>query len=86
MYYTYVNDLPVGEQTRNIKNGDIIFVLGTKIIVMGNDIFVSNPSGKVKYNSKFFDLVDKNPEVTKKDDEELINGNNESDYFLSLFL
>ncbi|MCI8964782.1 MAG: type VII secretion protein EssC [Clostridia bacterium] len=82
IYNTYVNDLPVGEQTRNIKNGDIIFVLGTKIIVMGNDIFVSNPSGKVKYNSKFFDLVDKNPEVTKKDDEELINGNNESDYFL----
>ncbi len=81
MYHTYVNDKLVSEQTMTLQNGDVVFILGIKIMVMGSEIFISNPSQKVKYNSNYFTLIKTSPAILKKQDEEMVLEGDESNYF-----
>ena len=37
---TYVNGSPVNKDIRVLLNGDVIFILGLKIIIMGNSFFI----------------------------------------------
>ena len=55
---TYINnERLVG--TRNLKHGDIIFITGLKIVVLGNTIITNNPFGRVKYSSDVFSMYQK---------------------------
>ena len=45
----FVNDELV-TKTRILSNGDVIFILGLKIVIMGNTIFMNNPLNKIQYN------------------------------------
>lgn len=81
-YPVFVNDTPVSEGTETFSTGNILFVLGIKIIVMGSEIFISNPFGKLKYNSKFFDLINTSPKILNKNDEEITKDSKETNYFL----
>ena len=73
---TFVNNTPVFKTTRVLLNGDVIFIMGMKIIIMGNTLYVNKSSKEVTYNPKSFSLFDEkdvqlNKEAEKKDDIEL---------------
>ena len=42
-YGLFVNDFPVYNNTKRIFNGDIIFIMGVKIVIIKDTIYVSNP-------------------------------------------
>ena len=67
---TFVNNSPIIQDTKILFNGDIIFIMGLKIILMGNSIFINNPLNKVKYNDKKLILnKTKNTILNQKKDE-----------------
>ena len=39
-----------------VFNGDVIFIMGLKIIIMGRSIYINNPAQKVKYNEEIFEI------------------------------
>lgn len=47
---TFVNDNPVSTDNQILFNGDVIFIMGLKIIIMGKSLFINNPLNKVTYN------------------------------------
>ncbi len=82
---TFINGGSAESSARVLLNGDVIFILGLKIIIMGNSIFINNPSNKVKYSRQFFQL---NDEVQKLEananeiiDDEEIELYSSKDYF-----
>ena len=50
---TFVNSTPVSRTTRVLLNGDVVFIMGLKIIIMGKSIYINNPFDSVQYNGKF---------------------------------
>ena len=60
---TFVNNQNIGDKSRPLKNGDIIYIMGLKIIIMGDSIYINHPLQKVKFNSN--KLV-----LNKKDNDE----------------
>lgn len=78
---TFINSRPILENSNLIKNGDIIFIMGLKIVIMGKHIFINNPQGKVFYNNKVFSLVKHNVEIKNKEDYENVTENHEREYF-----
>lgn len=53
-YGTFLNNNPITNKLKLLFNGDIIFIMGLRLIVIGNRIFINNPFNRVKYNiSKF---------------------------------
>ena len=80
---TYVN----GERltgARVLEHGDIVFITGLKIIILGNTIISNNPFGRVKYSSDVFIMYQK-PTVQLEEANEEKNNElevyEESDYF-----
>ena len=39
----FVNDFPIYNNTKNIFNGDIIFIMGLQIIMIKNSLYINNP-------------------------------------------
>ena len=80
---TYVNNERV-VGTKNLEHGDIIFISGLKIVVIGNNIITNNPFDRVKYSSDVFSLYNK-PNVTIEPTDEEKNAElevfEENDYF-----
>lgn len=80
---TYVNnERLIG--TKDLKHGDIIFITGLKIIVLGNLIITNNPFNRVKYSSDIFSLYQKAPvaiEPTNEEKNAELEVYEESDYF-----
>ncbi len=81
-YGTYVNNYAVTSKV--LSYGDIIFVLGLKLIVMKDYIVVNNISNLVSYDSNTFSLM--NPiiqEQSVKDDpeDEVVDFYKEGDFF-----
>ena len=54
-YGTYVNGIAI--TSRQLQYGDIIFIMGLKIILMGNSIYMNNPQGNVNYYEQYFELI-----------------------------
>ena len=48
-YGTYVNGYVVKDKVKKLTSGDVIFIMGLKIILVGDGIFVNNPMDKMKY-------------------------------------
>jgi len=80
---TYVNNERV-IGTKQLRHGDIIFITGLKIIVLGNFIITNNPFDRVKYSSDVFSLYNK-PQVAIEPTDEEKNAElvvfEENDYF-----
>ncbi len=79
---TFVNSKPVinGEQT--LQNGDVVFIMGLKIIIMGKEIFTNLPENKVICNNQTFYLVEDNRNIVRTNEkEENIELYSEDDYF-----
>ena len=80
-YGLFVNEFPVYDNKKNLFNGDIVFIMGLKIIIMKNSIYITNPNKSVRINKKIFlpSSVKNNLPNLKhfQDDEEFDNTQNE---------
>ncbi len=80
---TYVNNERV-LGTKKLNHGDIIFITGLKIIVLGNFIITNNPFDRAKYSGDIFSLYNK-PNVpiepTDEDKNNELEVYEENDYF-----
>ena len=54
LFGVYVNDFPVYDKKKNLFNGDIIFIMGLKLLFIGNSLYISSPRGNVSLNSACF--------------------------------
>lgn len=79
---TYVNGVSIKEQ--EIYNGDVIFVMGLRVIKLGNSLLINNPFNAVSYNQNLFALSkEKIPQfLENKEEDENIELYKEEDYFL----
>ena len=81
-YGTYVNNFAV--TTANLEYGDIIFIMGLKIIVMQNGLIINNIGNLINYDSTYFaeeySLIQRQTEMDNPD-EETIEFYKEDDYF-----
>ena len=71
---TFVNGDQIGKESRILFNGDTIFIMGLKIIIMGSSIFINNPNNSVKIVEQNL-FLSKEPNITPLDN---INEENES--------
>jgi len=78
---TYVNGISVKEQ--ELFNGDIIFIMGLKIIKLGNSILINNPFNSVAYNQNLFTLSKSTQQYLddNAEDDESVELYKEDDYF-----
>ncbi len=81
-YGTYVNNIAV--TTKELEYGDIVFIMGLKIIVMKDTLIINNPGSNLKINNELFEpvptLVQRQTEFDNPD-EEGIEFFKEDDYF-----
>lgn len=81
-YGTYVNNVAV--TTQNLEYGDVIFIMGLKIIIMDQSIIINSIGTYVNFDRGIFD-VERPPVQTQtledNPDEETIEFFKEEDYF-----
>ncbi len=81
-YGTYANNFAIS--TANLEYGDIIFIMGLKIILMQNGIIINQIGNLVNYDSTVFSeeysLIQRQTEMDNPD-EETIEFYKEDDYF-----
>jgi len=70
-YGTFVNGKTVSKTM--LSNGDVIFIMGLRIIIMGSGIFINNPFNRMSYNNDVFTLN------TEKEAPVKLKPENESD-------
>ena len=79
---TYINNQPLKQKIYNIKNGDIIFILGLKIIILGKSIFINNCKEIAQFNNEFLEEFHPQKIVIKNSSfDEDIELYKDSDYF-----
>lgn len=80
---TFVNNVQISDEVHTLENGDIIFIIGLKLIIIGNSLFINNPGDKVKYLLRAL-LLNKNSQkiINQEDDSnDEIELYSEKDYF-----
>ena len=81
-YGTYANNFAIS--TANLEYGDIVFIMGLKIIVMKDMIIINNIGNLVSYDPSVFaeeySLIQRQTEMDNPD-EEVIEFYKEDDYF-----
>lgn len=82
-YGTFLNNKLIVNETKFLFNGDTIFIMGLKIIMMGNSIFINNPSSLVKFNEKYLKIEkeEKYELIKEDDDDNIIELYSSNDYF-----
>ena len=79
---TFVNNKPVLSEAVPLTNGDVIFIMGLKIIIMGKGIFINIPENKVSCNNETFFLIKRKIEIEdNNEEEENIELYSDKDYF-----
>ena len=81
-YGTYVNNQAI--TTKQLEYGDIIFIMGLKIIVMNNSLIVNNVQGYLRLDNGSFETISpiiQNQVEFDNPDEEQIEFYKENDYF-----
>lgn len=80
---TFVNNNPADKGLKMLFNGDLIFIMGLKIITIGRHIYINNPFKRVRYNKEIFEIT-KNEvyiENLEDDDQTEVQLYSERDYF-----
>lgn len=79
---TFVNNKPVLNGGATLSNGDVVFIMGLKIIIMGKDIFINLPENKISCNIETFNLIKNKIEIeNNNNDDEDIELYSDEDYF-----
>lgn len=82
-YGIFLNDMPVSNRLKLLFNGDVIFIMGLRIVVVGNNFFINNPFNRVTYNQRKFQLIENHQNIIKTDEkvDEDIKLFSEKDFF-----
>ncbi len=64
---TFVDGIKVEEKEKLLQNGDVIYIVGLKIIILENSIFINNPLNEVSYNTETFQKIIQKQYFDKKD-------------------
>lgn len=75
---TFVNSNQVYQKAQILTNGDTVFIMGLKLILIGNSIYINNPAGKMSYNEQ--DL-----EPQKQEKQEKIKNTKEDNNYIELY-
>ena len=67
---TFVNSKAVNSNGKILSNGDVISIMGLKIIIMGKSIYINKPKDDVIYSDEFFKINDKKLDIIADDEEE----------------
>ena len=80
---TFVNNNPADKRLKMLFNGDVIFIMGLKIIIIGRSIYINNPYKRVRCNENVFELNRKEiePQEIEEDDDTEIELYSDQDYF-----
>lgn len=79
---TFVNDLPVPKEGKKLFNGDVINIIGLKIIVLGKKLIVNSSPNKVSFSKDTFSIYERKYEIIETDEEfEDIEVPSENNYF-----
>lgn len=80
---TFVNNKPSNKGLKLLFNGDIIFIMGLKIIIIGRSIYINNPFKSVAYSNKVFEINKMKVNILEKEEEDDtdIQLYSEKDYF-----
>ena len=85
---TFVNNKAIKPSQKSLLNhGDIIFIMGLKIIVLGNQLTINNPLNSVTVNQTILKekTLEQQTKLVETDDEDLeTNLYEENDYFVRL--
>lgn len=80
---TFVNSNPTSKRLKMLFNGDVIFIMGLKIIIIGRSIYINNPFNRVTVDDKVFEINQTEtviPEIEEDDDTD-VELYSEKDYF-----
>lgn len=80
----FVNRNQIYDKITEIKNGDIIYILNIKIVVLGNSIHIFGPIKDLMFkysNLSRQDIVNEDEDVEEKDDNVDVELYNDKDYF-----
>lgn len=77
----YVNKVLINDEKIELKNGDVIFIYGLKIIIMGNIIMINNPNDTVVINNNIFKPYEIHQEKINYDEPREVDYYDEDDYF-----
>lgn len=82
-YGVFLNNNLVYDKPKLLFNGDTIFIMGLKIILMGNSVYINNPAEKMIYNERnlVLDEIEEQVKVKDKQEEEYIELYSSKDYF-----
>lgn len=80
---TFVNNNPANRGLKMLFNGDTIFIMGLRIIIIGRSIYINNPFKKVSYSNEVFEINKTKIEIKnlEEDDDTDIHLYSEKDYF-----
>lgn len=67
-YGIFVNDFPVYDNTKDIFNGDIIFIMGLQIVMIKDSLYINNPHNKVEINDNNL-ILSKEKNVIKNNEQ-----------------
>ena len=77
--FIYLNNKSVTKE--RLYNGDVIFILGLRIVVLGNFMIVNNPFNQVRVNNQKLKPINLSDVVEQREVEEELDIYNEEDYF-----
>lgn len=73
-YEIFINNNFSNKKLKMLFNGDIIFIMGLKIIILGRSIYINNPAKRVTYSKEIFEEKEINinvPKIIEENDEEV---------------
>lgn len=77
----YVNSKARNREVNIIQNGDVIFLMGMKIVPINNEIYISNPKNFCKFNSNYLKLINENEVTENETDGALLKNNADAEFF-----
>ena len=80
---TFVNYKPVLKERTILFNGDIVYIMGLRIIIMGKSIFINNPLNTVLCSNDIFKINRSKLEIPvfEQEEDRNIDLYSENDYF-----
>lgn len=76
-----LNSSEIITKQRKLENGDSIFILGLRIIIIGNNIFINNPNNNVKCDRNVFNIAKEKTVFSEKNLNSDIKESNKDFYY-----
>lgn len=84
-YGLFVNEFPVFDNKKNLFNGDVVFIMGLKLIIIKDTIYITNPDKNVRINKNIFvpsKIKNEIPDGWNFYEEDIDKGESKQKYYL----